>query len=264
MTRSPSSDCTRRVPVGACAFFVPVPRRSRWELADGAWAPLKRRLGSDLFEWQGSAPPPRPWRLKIDGATHYDAYAFVPRPPADDLFLFNAGRLRQAWRSQGALPEQRDGVAGVCFRVWAPNAERVSVVGDFNGWTAACTRWRRWRVRCLGTVRSGARRRRLVPVRIARAWQRRVAPEERSLRAGLRAAAGHGLPRHGPGGTRLERRRMAAGARKARLAVGADEHLRDAPGQLDAASRSAASTAIATWRSGWFPTWSRWAIPHAQ
>ena len=104
------------------------------ELADGAWAPLKRRLGSDLFEWQGSAPPPRPWRLKIDGATHYDAYAFVPRPPAGDLFLFNAGRLRQAWRSQGALPEQRDGVAGVCFRVWAPNAERVSVVGDFNGW----------------------------------------------------------------------------------------------------------------------------------
>ena len=48
--------------------------------------------------------------------------------------MFNAGRLRQAWRRFGAVPETRDGVAGICFRVWAPNAERASVVGDFNAW----------------------------------------------------------------------------------------------------------------------------------
>jgi 1,4-alpha-glucan branching enzyme len=103
-------------------------------LADGEWAPLKRRSNSAIFEWQGSAPPPRPWRLNVDGVTQYDPYAFVPQPPADDLYLFNAGRLRQAWRTLGAVPEIRTGVAGVCFRVWAPNAERVSVVGVFNGW----------------------------------------------------------------------------------------------------------------------------------
>ena len=79
-------------------------------------------------------PPPRPWRLKVDDVTQYDAYAFVPQPPHDDLFLFNSGRLRQAWRTLGAVPETRDGIAGVCFRVWAPNAERVSVVGEFNAW----------------------------------------------------------------------------------------------------------------------------------
>jgi 1,4-alpha-glucan branching enzyme len=104
------------------------------ELADGSWAPLKRRSGTDIFEWQGTAPPTRPWRLDIDGAQQYDTYAFVPQPPADDLFLFNAGRLRQAWRTFGAVPESRHGIAGTCLRVWAPNAERVSVVGGFNGW----------------------------------------------------------------------------------------------------------------------------------
>ena len=100
----------------------------------GEWAALIRRSGTDLFEWEGESPPARPWRLMIDGVAQYDCYAFPPRPPADDLFLFNAGRLRQAWRTFGANPETRDGVAGVCFRVWAPNAERVSVVGSFNGW----------------------------------------------------------------------------------------------------------------------------------
>ncbi len=114
--------------------FRPQAKSIAVELADGTWAPLKRRSGSDLFEWQGSAQPPRPWRLNVDGLAQYDSYAFAPRPPADDLFLFNAGRLRQAWRTFGAVPESRDGISGVCFRVWAPNAERVSVVGGFNGW----------------------------------------------------------------------------------------------------------------------------------
>ncbi|MCK7578700.1 MAG: hypothetical protein MZV65_25155 [Chromatiales bacterium] len=34
----------------------------------------------------------------------------------------------------GAHPRQVDGIAGILFSVWAPNAERVSVVGDFNAW----------------------------------------------------------------------------------------------------------------------------------
>ena len=114
--------------------FRPHARSVAVELAPGRWAPLARRKDTDLFEWQGATPPPRPWQLEIDGTRQFDPYAFPPQPPADDLFLFNAGRLRQAWRSLGAVAQTRDGIAGVCFRVWAPNAERVSVVGAFNAW----------------------------------------------------------------------------------------------------------------------------------
>jgi 1,4-alpha-glucan branching enzyme len=102
--------------------------------ADGEWLPLKRRKKSDVFEWRGATELPRPWRLRVDGIEQYDAYAFPPQPPADDLFLFNQGRLQQAWRLLGANFETRNTVAGFVFRVWAPNAERVSVVGDFNRW----------------------------------------------------------------------------------------------------------------------------------
>ena len=104
------------------------------ELSDGAWAPLTRRPGTVLFEWSGCAPPPRPCRLRFDGAVEYDSYSILPYIPDDDVYLFNSGRLRQAWHTLGALPEVRDGVEGVTFRVWAPTAERVSVVGDFNHW----------------------------------------------------------------------------------------------------------------------------------
>jgi len=47
-----------------------------------------------------------------------------------DLHLFNEGTHRKLWEKLGAhiVP------GGVVFGVWAPNAERVSVVGDFNGW----------------------------------------------------------------------------------------------------------------------------------
>ena len=102
--------------------------------ANGIWLPLVRRAGTDVFEWQGKAELPRPWRLRVDGVEQYDAYAFPPQPPAEDLFLFNEGRLQQAWRMLGSNTAARDGVTGTVFRVWAPNAERVSVVGDFNRW----------------------------------------------------------------------------------------------------------------------------------
>ncbi len=49
---------------------------------------------------------------------------------ADALYLFNEGRNNQAYRLLGAHAD----IAGTTFRVWAPNAGRVSVVGDFNGW----------------------------------------------------------------------------------------------------------------------------------
>ena len=47
---------------------------------------------------------------------------------------FHEGTLTDGWRWFGAHPAERRGVQGWMFRVWAPNARSVSVVGDFNNW----------------------------------------------------------------------------------------------------------------------------------
>ncbi len=52
----------------------------------------------------------------------------------DDLFLFNEGSHFRLFEKLGAHPLTVDGTAGVYFAVWAPDAEAVAVVGDFNGW----------------------------------------------------------------------------------------------------------------------------------
>jgi 1,4-alpha-glucan branching enzyme len=63
-----------------------------------------------------------------------DGYSFLPTLGEQDLFLFNKGDERKIYDKLGAQIRQVDGVWGVSFAVWAPNAQRVSVVGDFNGW----------------------------------------------------------------------------------------------------------------------------------
>ena len=64
----------------------------------------------------------------------HDPYAFPMQISGHDLYLFNEGRLLQAYRMLGAHRVRNHGVTGTRFAVWAPNAERVSVVGDFNRW----------------------------------------------------------------------------------------------------------------------------------
>jgi len=51
-----------------------------------------------------------------------------------DLYLLGEGSHRRLYDKLGAHPAVRDGVTGTSFAVFAPNARRVSVVGDFNGW----------------------------------------------------------------------------------------------------------------------------------
>jgi 1,4-alpha-glucan branching enzyme len=63
-----------------------------------------------------------------------DAYSFLPTLGEQDLYLFGQGNERRIYDKLGAHRRVLDGVAGVSFAVWAPNAQRVSVVGDFNGW----------------------------------------------------------------------------------------------------------------------------------
>ncbi|HUN75237.1 MAG TPA: 1,4-alpha-glucan branching protein GlgB [Steroidobacteraceae bacterium] len=52
----------------------------------------------------------------------------------NDVYLFKEGTLYRAYEKLGAHPAVVGGRAGTRFAVWAPNAEGVSVVGDFNGW----------------------------------------------------------------------------------------------------------------------------------
>jgi 1,4-alpha-glucan branching enzyme len=63
-----------------------------------------------------------------------DPYRFLPTLGDVDLHLFNEGTHRQLWTKLGAHPRVMDGVSGVSFAVWAPNARRASVIGDFCGW----------------------------------------------------------------------------------------------------------------------------------
>jgi 1,4-alpha-glucan branching enzyme len=101
---------------------------------------LERIPNTDLFEWRG-APGTVPdryhlvWRdaAQLEHIAH-DPYSFPPQLPDFDLHLFSEGRHRHAYRILGAHVHAVDEVSGILFAVWAPNAERVSVVGEFNQW----------------------------------------------------------------------------------------------------------------------------------
>ena len=83
------------------------------------------------------------YRLEIsypDGHTEHtaDPYRFLPTLGEVDLHLFSEGRHERLWEVLGAHPRSYttpDGpVDGVSFAVWAPNAQGISVIGDFNHW----------------------------------------------------------------------------------------------------------------------------------
>ncbi|HEY9881455.1 MAG TPA: 1,4-alpha-glucan branching enzyme [Leptolyngbyaceae cyanobacterium] len=65
----------------------------------------------------------------------YDPYAFKTRRITDfDIHLFAEGNHHRIYEKLGSHPTVMDGVAGVYFAVWAPNARNVSVLGNFNHW----------------------------------------------------------------------------------------------------------------------------------
>jgi 1,4-alpha-glucan branching enzyme len=106
-------------------------------LADGR--PLRRLAHSDFFELQVADPigaHPRLAWTDERGQRHQrvDPYGFAPTLSPQDLALFAAGNHVEAWRMLGAHPATFDGIEGVRFAVWAPDAERVSLVGPFCDW----------------------------------------------------------------------------------------------------------------------------------
>ena len=86
----------------------------------------------------GQFAEPRAYALRIQWAggeqTSEDPYSFGPLLGEMDLYLFAEGNHRDLSHCLGAQVMSVDGVPGVRFAVWAPNARRVSVVGDFNIW----------------------------------------------------------------------------------------------------------------------------------
>ncbi len=100
---------------------------------------LTRIEGSDVFE---AALPPgadRPvYQLDVEWGSHRqvieDAYRFATLLGEMDAWLLGEGTHHRPYEQLGAHPIEIDGVAGVRFAVWAPNARRVSVVGGFNNW----------------------------------------------------------------------------------------------------------------------------------
>jgi 1,4-alpha-glucan branching enzyme len=67
-----------------------------------------------------------------------DPYSFLPTLGETDLYLFGQGNEHRIYEKLGAQLRTLDGVPGAGFAVWAPEAARVSVVGDFNNWDGRC------------------------------------------------------------------------------------------------------------------------------
>ncbi len=104
---------------------------------DTALAALQRRDPAGLFE--GALPGKVGYRLQVqwaDGSQGLldDPYRFGPVLGEVDAWLLAEGSHLRPFEILGATPREHEGVAGCAFAVWAPNAARVSVVGDFNHW----------------------------------------------------------------------------------------------------------------------------------
>jgi len=102
--------------------------------------PMSQVGATGLFFWQGNRTdlsiPPTLVFTDPQGINHeyIDPYSFSPILDHQELLRFNSQAHWHAYRIFGSHSCSVDSVLGVRFAVWAPNAERVSVVGDFNRW----------------------------------------------------------------------------------------------------------------------------------
>ncbi|MFM2124503.1 MAG: 1,4-alpha-glucan branching protein GlgB, partial [Acidobacteriota bacterium] len=102
----------------------------------GVDTPMERVWGTGMYRGE---TPRLDYQLRLrlySGETQLleDPYRFPPLLTSFDLHLYGEGTNYESYRTMGAHPTTADGVHGVRFAVWAPNAAVVSVMGDFNGW----------------------------------------------------------------------------------------------------------------------------------
>jgi 1,4-alpha-glucan branching enzyme len=106
-------------------------------LADGTTTTLTH-VDEGLWQgrYTGNQQPYTILTSYTDGAdwTTDDPYRFTPTVGDVDLYLWGEGRHEELWNVLGSHVREHDGVTGVAFSVWAPHANAVRVIGDFNGW----------------------------------------------------------------------------------------------------------------------------------
>ncbi|MXO61012.1 1,4-alpha-glucan branching protein GlgB [Altererythrobacter salegens] len=117
-----------------------------YSLKGGALGKLERVDSRGLFEGPIKGNP-RPVKYRCKAGKHSwwstDAYSFGPvLGPVDDLLIAQGTHFR-LFDKMGAHLIEHEGADGVHFAVWAPNAQAVSVVGDFNDWDPARHQMRR-------------------------------------------------------------------------------------------------------------------------
>ena len=110
-----------------------IPAR-RLELGDGAARSFRGADAAGMPIPRGAGLPPADSAGQAASHGVPDAYVFPPVLTDFDLHLLGEGSHWQSYEKMGAHLREITGVQGVQFAVWAPNALRVSVVGDFNRW----------------------------------------------------------------------------------------------------------------------------------
>ena len=104
---------------------------------------------SGLYEYEVSSEiKPTDYRVIYpNGRISHDPYAFGKTLGDLDIHLVSRGLHYELYDLLGATPKVHQGVAGINFALWAPNAVSVSLLGDFNNWDGLVTP-----MRCIGTT----------------------------------------------------------------------------------------------------------------
>jgi len=139
----PFSVLGRHTSNGLTHIKVYLPFAETVSLADNGNA-FERLIGTDFFDYIAKNEElPEHYQLSWidkqgDAHQNYDPYDFPAQLPEFDQHLFSEGKHWHIYQKLGAHLHSIDGIAGVLFAVWAPNAQRVSIVGDFNRWDGRC------------------------------------------------------------------------------------------------------------------------------